>query len=219
MILFNFFYSTSEIYLIKVKITGIMKGTYIKKLQKFDKSLKIKKQGPTIAIGGLSGSGKTTVAQAMAKAARLKLVNSGDLFRQLAKEKKLKLPEFSKACTPEDDYEIDRRALRLAKQGNVVLVGRVAAFVAGNHADWRIFVDCPLKIKAERVAKREHESTEKAKREILTRDKRDAKRYKRLYGVNDSDTRIYDIIINTGQISKEELIERSARIAKFLVRK
>jgi cytidylate kinase len=193
--------------------------TYIKKLQKFDKSLKIKKKGPTIAVGGLSGSGKTTVAESIAKATKLKLVNSGDIFRQLAKERKMKLEEFSKACTPEDDYEIDRRALKLAKQGNVVLVGRVAAFVAGDYADWKIFVDCPLEIKTERVAKREHESVKKARKQIISRDKRDAKRYKRLYGINDSDTGIYDIIINTGHISKQETIERAKMIAKFLVRK
>lgn len=194
-------------------------GTFIKKLSKFDKSLRIKKRGMTITVSGLSGSGKSTVAEPVARTLRFKLVNAGDIFRQIAKEKKMKLEEFSKIAGPEVDYEIDRRMLKLAKEGNVVLIGRLAGFTAGDYADWKIFVDCPLDIRAERIAKRENKSIAKAKKGIIKRDKRDAKRYIKLYRIDDSDKRIYDIIINTGYISKKETEQRAKHIVCFLIRK
>jgi cytidylate kinase len=115
-------------------------GTFIKKLQKFDKSIKMKKNGITIAIAGLSGTGKTTVAEEIAKIGKFKLVNSGDIIRQIAKERKVSLEEFAKLAEPDIDYELDKRTIKLAKEGNIVIVGRLAAFAAGDYADWKIFV-------------------------------------------------------------------------------
>ena len=194
-------------------------GTYIKTLQKFDKSLKIKKKGPTVTIAGLSGSGKSTVAEAIAKELKLKIVSAGDIIRQMAKERKMKLEEFAKVVGPEADYELDRRSIKLAKEGNIVLVGRLAAYAAGDYADLKIFVDCPIEIRAQRVAKRENKSTAKAKNDIIKRDTRDAKRYWKIYHIDDADKRIYDVIINNGYLGKKEIEALSAGIARFLIRR
>lgn len=193
-------------------------GTFIKKLAKFDKSLKIKKKGITITISGLSGAGKTTIAKEIAKVGKLKLVNSGDIFRQIAKEKKMPLEQFSKIRKPEIDYELDKRTIKLAKEGNVVIVGRIAGYAAGDYADWKIFVDCALDIRAKRVAKREGKSVTKAKKDIEKRDKADADHYWKLYKIDDTDKKIYDIVINTSYLTKKETIQLARNLAQFLVR-
>ena len=47
-----------------------------------------------VTIGGLPGSGKTTVAKILAEKLRLEYVNAGDIFRNLAAKKGLTLEEF-----------------------------------------------------------------------------------------------------------------------------
>ena len=47
----------------------------------------IVKKGITITVSGLSGTGKGTVSDALAKEFKLKKISSGDLFRKLALEK------------------------------------------------------------------------------------------------------------------------------------
>ena len=195
-----------------------MVGTLIKKLAKYDTSLKVKRKGLTVAVSGMSGAGKTTVAKAIAKTLKIKLVNTGDLFRKIAKEKGLRLAELSRIAKPELDYELDRRTIKLAKEGNVVLVGRLVGYAAGHHAALKVFVECPLRIRAERVAKREGTSISTALGDVIRRDSRDFKRYMKLYRINCTDKRIYDVILNTGQMGKRETEETAAKLSKFLIR-
>jgi cytidylate kinase len=195
-----------------------MVGTLIRKLAKYDAGLNIRRKGPTIAVSGMSGAGKTTVAKAIARTLKLKLVNTGDLFRQIAKEKHLKLADLSKKAEPELDYELDRRTIKLAKEGNVVLVGRLVGYAAGHYADLKVFVECPLSIRAQRVAKREGTSIAEALKDILKRDSRDFKRYMKLYRIDCTEKRIYDAIINTGQLTKSETEAVAAKLSKFIVR-
>jgi len=179
-------------------------GTFIEYLKAYENSLKINKKGITITLSGLSGSGKTTIAEVLAKNLNLKLINSGDIYRSLAEESKVSLEEFSAKHNDEVDYEIDKRSLKFAKEGNVLIVGRLAGWVAGDNADLKIFVKCSLKERAKRVALREGKTFEEAKKDILARDKSDINRAKKLYGINLKDLSIYDLIINNDKLSFEE---------------
>ena len=183
--------------------------TFIKFLEEYEKELseKVKKKGLTITVSGLSGSGKSTGARAIAKALNLNNVIAGEILRQIAKDKRMSLLEIVKIRKPEIDYEMDRRTLKLAMEGNVVLDGRLTGWVAGDWANVKIFYECSLKVRAERVAKRDNITFEEAKEVLQKRDEEDHRIYQNLYGIDSYDKSIYDIVINN-----EKLTEKEAKI-------
>ncbi len=180
---------------------------------------KIKKKGLTITVSGVSGAGKTDGANALAKAFKLKYVSVGDIQRQLAKEKGLTLEEQTKTRGPEVDHEIDKKNLELAMEGGVVLVGRLAAWVAGDWANVKIWYECPLKVRAKRVAKRDKISFEEAVKNIKQRDDNDHEKYSELYNINSLDTSIYDIKINNEKTTKKQSKIVPVKLVKEFLKK
>jgi cytidylate kinase len=184
----------------------VLPKTYIKFLEPYDKELsrRIKKRGLTITVSGRAGSGKSVGSKAIAKAFDLEHVKAGKILRQMAKEQKISLVKLCKTRGKEVDYEMDRRTLKLAMKGNVVLDGRLTGWVAGNWADVKIFYECQPEVKAERVAKREKTTVKKAKEAIENRDKEDRKKYRKLYKIDYFDKSIYDIIIDNTKLTLKQ---------------
>ncbi|MCF7906682.1 cytidylate kinase family protein [Patescibacteria group bacterium] len=178
--------------------------TYLKLLAE-DENLSSKKKGLTITVSGLAGSGKSTVAKEIARFFNLRLINAGDLFREYAQEKNLPLDQVSNSLPAEIDYQIDKMTLDYVQKGECVVVGRLSAWVAGQWADCKIFVEAEQKIREERVASRDELTSSEAAQKVKNRDERDAQRYEKLYQIDLNDKSIYDLIIENNQISLEEL--------------
>lgn len=180
--------------------------TYIKFLKKYEKKLKdkIKKMGLTITVSGVSGAGKTDASKALAKAFKLRYVSAGEIQRQVAKERGISLEEQVDIRRAEIDHAMDKRSLKLAMQGNVVLDGRLTGWAAGDYADVKIWYECPLKVRAKRVAKRDNISFEEAYKNLKERDEDDREKYLELYGIDSFDTSIYDIKINNEKLTKRQ---------------
>lgn len=195
--------------------------TYIKFLEPFEKEFakRIKKKGLTITVSGPAGSGKSTGAKAIAKALRLKYVYVGKIFRDIAKRRGLSLEEFSALREKEVDWEADKRTLKLAMKGNVVLDGRLTGWVAGDWADLKIYYECPLEIRAERAAERDKKSKEEALRDIKKRDEEDNKKYKKLYGIDLFDKSIYDLIIDNSKFSLKDAKTIPVKLVKEFLKK
>ena len=192
-------------------------GTYIDRLKDFEKQLEIEKMGLTIAISGLTGSGKSTVGKSVAKSFNLHLKSMGDIFRELAKEKGVPLEEFSKTRNENFDVMLDKKTLELSKKGNVVLIGRLTGWVSGGNADVKVWVDCDERVRVERVAKREGISVEEAEKKISERDSADAKRYRELYGIDVNDKNIYDILFDNTTATYEESVTKPVDAIKRLL--
>lgn len=195
--------------------------TYIKFLEPFEKEFakRIKKKGLTITVSGPASSGKSTGAKAIAKALRLKYVYVGKIFRDIAKRRGLSLEEFSALREKEVDWEADKRTLKLAMKGNVVLDGRLTGWVAGDWADLKIYYECPLEIRAERAAERDKKSKEEALRDIKKRDEEDNKKYKKLYGIDLFDKSIYDLIIDNSKFSLKDAKTIPVKLVKEFLKK
>lgn len=195
--------------------------TYLKFFYPYEKKLKekLKKEGLTITVSGLTGSGKTTGAKAIAKAFNLKYYEAGDIQKKIAKEKGISLEEQVKTRGDEVDYQMDRKTLELAIKGKCVLVSRLTGWVAGDWADVKIFYNVPFKLRAERVAKRERVSIEEARKRIKLRDEEDRKKYKKIYGIDVNNKSIYDIVFDNSKISLKESKKLIVKLVKNFLRK
>jgi cytidylate kinase len=154
-----------------------------------------------ITIGGLHGTGKSSVADAVAKRFNLRRVSAGSTFREMAQEKGLSLEEFCRVAESDEEIDklIDEAQKTEAERGNVVIDGQLAAWMAGEHADLKIYLVAPLDARIKRIAARDGTEFEFAKRETIQREGSERARYLEYYKVNLSDLSIYDLILNTGK--------------------
>lgn len=198
-----------------------MAKTYIKFLEPFEEELakKIRKKGLTITVSGSSGSGKSTGAKAIAIAFKLKYVFAGQIQRKIAKEKGITLEEQTKIRGKEVDYEMDRRNLESAMRGKVVIDARLSGWCAGGWADVKIFYDCPLEVRAARVAGRDNAPLAESIGSTKKRDEEDNKKYKLLYGIDLFDKAIYDFVIDNQKLTKREAEELPVKLVKEFLKK
>ena len=167
-----------------------------------------------ITISGKAGSGKSTIAKELAKKLNLKHYSIGDLMRQLAKEKNISLIELSKLAEKDDsiDTELDKKNIELRNEDKFVIDGRLTAYVSP-YSDLKVFLDCKDKVRAGRILK-DKRSEEKSKninsliKKINQREESERKRYKKLYNVDYYDKKLYNLIIDTTNLSIKEVVEK-----------
>ncbi len=159
-----------------------------------------------IVVSGPPGSGKTTQAKLIARHYNLRYHSAGQIFRDIAKEKGVSLEELSLIALkdPTIDIEIDRRTFEEGLKGDVVIDGHLTAWILKDIADVRILVTAPLKVRVERIAKRDRKSFGEALRETILREYTQYKRFIEYYGIDPTDYSIFDIIVNTEKMSIEE---------------
>lgn len=191
-------------------------GTYVKFFEPFEKelSLKIKKTGLTITVDGLVSSGKSTGAKAIADALGLEYVWIGKIQRDYAKKKNISLEEQTDVREPKIDYEMDKVILEHAIRGNCIIDARISGCIAGDHADIRIFYNPSFKIRTKRFAKREKIPLKKAREEVKKRDKADSETYKKLYGIDMNDKKIFDIVINNSKLTEEDARTKPVKLVR-----
>jgi CMP/dCMP kinase len=165
-----------------------------------------------ITVSGPPGSGTTTAAQRVADRLGLELVLGGEVFRALAVERHMSLPEFGLYASdnPEVDVELDSRLARRARDGEAVIESRLAGWIAHNEglAAVIVWIDCDPRIRAERVAAREGVSVERALADNEERQLVERRRYLTLYGIDLSDVSIYELVLDSGELGPAELAER-----------
>ncbi|WP_138007171.1 (d)CMP kinase [Halalkalirubrum salinum] len=162
-----------------------------------------------LTVSGPPGSGKSTTAAALAKAFDLEHISGGDIFREMAAERDMTPVEFNEHAESDDsiDRELDRRLYEIAvERDDVLLESRLAGWLAGDHADIKIWLDAPLSIRAERIADREDKPVAVAETETDRREQSEAKRYREYYNINIGDLTIYDIAYNTARWSPEGVL-------------
>ena len=163
-----------------------------------------------LTISGPAGSGKSTAAAALAEALDYDHVSGGDIFRDLADERGLTPLELNKLAEEDDqiDRDLDRRLREIAAtRDDLVLESRLAGWMAGEHADFRVWLDAPLSVRAERIADREDKSVELARKETGERSESEARRYLEYYDIDIEELTIYDLAVNTARLSPEAVID------------
>jgi predicted cytidylate kinase len=173
-----------------------------------------------ITISGTPGSGKSTIAELLAKKLGFKHYSAGDFMRTMAEERGITLQELSEISVRERsiDDEIDRRTVDLAKrEDNIVIDSRLG---------WR-FVPKAVKIlltvsedvAAQRIfaARRPDEkyniTLEKTKENMRKRLQTEITRYRNWYALDYTDPKHHDLVIDTSALTPEQIV---GKILAFL---
>ncbi len=172
-----------------------------------------------IILGGLAGSGKSTASKLLARRFKLRRISAGDIFRAIAKERKMNLIDLGRYAEkhPRFDRVIDDRLLAEAKKGSVILDGRAGAYLSVKRRipALKIFLAVDPKISARRVAKRDGVMVAAALKQSRLREREIARRLKALYGLDTSDTSYYDVVIQTDDYAPREVADLISHLVSY----
>lgn len=158
-----------------------------------------------ITVSGPPGCGATTLCDRLSAAIDCPYVSGGDIFRELAEENDFSLHQQTAEADTSDaiDRALDNRLQQIAEKWSqsdkpFILESRLAGWLAGSHADLRIWLDAPDEVRANRIDKREETQAEMRVREVS-----EAGRYQSYYDIALDDREFYDLQINTARWSKD----------------
>ena len=173
-----------------------------------------------ITISGNAGSGKTTVAEIIAKKSGFKSYYMGGIRRKIAKEKGMTLEEYNRLgeTDPSTDRDIDEYQKKLGEdEDNFVIQGRISFFFIPHSI--KVYIHVDPKVGAQRIwkdlqknpsARNEGRinSLEDVERSIEMRMRSDKIRYRKYYNIDVYDPKHYDLVIDSTNISPEKVAEK-----------
>jgi len=167
-----------------------------------------------IAISGLHGTGKSTIAKLLADKLGILYYSTGQAFRDLAKERNMSLEEYTSYVEkhPNIDKELDNKVVSMAKKGSIIIDSQLSGHLLKSIANFKIQLTCPLEVRVKRMAARDQTSYDDKLKETIIREKSELKRFKKLYKIDlndkESTKRFFDLIINTENLTIEEIVDR-----------
>ncbi len=168
-----------------------------------------------IAITGPPGSGKTTVAERVAKARGFEFIYGGAMFREMAKDYAMSLADFSRYAQDHHniDKDLDERIVARVKErsaagADVVVDGRLQAWLLPKRGVrcFRVLIDASLRVRAERVAGREGKTVKQAKREVQERERSERARYSKIYGIDVRDASGFDLVVDSSDKTPDQVV-------------
>jgi len=165
--------------------------------------------GAVVTVGGPPGSGKSTAGRLVAAALGLEFSSVGEQFRAEAQRLGMDLEAFGRyaAAHPEVDRQLDRRMQATARPGRL-LEGRVQGALCRRAGVpvYDVCVTAPEDVRVRRVASRDGQTVDEARRRVRDREASERDRYLRFYGI-DLDREPAGLVVDSGTRSATEVAD------------
>jgi len=177
-----------------------------------------------ITIGGLAGTGTSTIGRMLAHEYAHTFYSGGNLFRKAAEEHGMTMEKFDEHMKdhPAFDKEIDLLQEEIGKEHkDFILESRLGWYFVPDAHKIKLVCDEDVRIKRivdskgkDRIAY-EEEDFETTRKKTLGREETHRARIETLYGIKDlADDAHYDVIIDTTSKTPEEIIKEIQRYIK-----
>ncbi len=170
-----------------------------------------------ITIYGHPGSGKSSVAQELARRLGLKHYSVGVLRRRIARQRGMTIDQYNRLgeTSDETDREADEYQVRLGREEDDFVIDSRLGFHFIPQS-FKVRLDVDPRVGAERIldahrgeqqAERQYRSVEEVLRGNEARNASDRKRYQMYYGINPEDADHYDLIVDTSDKTIDEVAD------------
>ena len=162
-----------------------------------------------VIVSGPPGSGKTTLAKKISEKYNYEYVSTGAIFREMARALNVDVVTLNKMAEKELDIDIkvDSKVLDFLKRDKIVIESHIAGWgIKGSKDDVvAIYVTASLEKRAQRIASRDGISYEQAVLQVLSREESHWRRFFNFYGINITDLSIFDLVVNTDNLTPDEV--------------
>jgi cytidylate kinase len=163
-----------------------------------------------VTVGGLPGTGTSTLCRLLERELGLPYVYAGQIFRQEAAARGLSLAEMNELAGRDDrvDRGLDDRQVELLRTGNVILEGRMSGWLAA-HAGipaFKLWLVCEEDERIRRLVERDGGDFEAQREATRRRVAQEDDRYRRYYGADPNDPSLYDLVLDSNGAAPAELL-------------
>ena len=170
-----------------------------------------------ICVSGMAGTGKSTVAKKLAKRYCMRYYSGGDALKELAVEEGYDASKIGfwespvgiaflkqRENDPKFDKTVDQKLLEQAKHGNVLLDSWAMPWLVKE--GFKIWLMASIEKRAERVAKRDNLTVEKALEMLEEKESRTKAIFEKLYGFKlDEDFKPFHLVLDTDNMNADEV--------------
>ena len=170
-----------------------------------------------ICVSGMAGTGKSTVAKKLAKRYGLRYYSGGDALKELAVEEGYDASKIGfwespvgiaflkqRENDPKFDKTVDQKLLEQAKRGKVLLDSWAMPWLVKE--GFKIWLMASIEKRAERVAKRDNLTVEKALEMLEEKESRTKAIFEKLYGFKlDEDFKPFHLVLDTDNMNADEV--------------
>ncbi len=166
-----------------------------------------------IVVSGPPGAGSSVISQTLAKKLKLRYLSPGKTYKSFLNEKEAEAAlDFWKTkfgSSKKLHKDLDRKQIEAAKIGNIVICGKLSIHFLKNLSNCKVWLDVPLKIRAERTAKRDKIPVKTAFKQISERENLERKKWKAMYGFDYFSQKNYaDLVLKGSKLTAEESVKK-----------
>ena len=181
-------------------------------------SYKLSMKKNIITIAGKPGSGKSTTAKKLTTELGYKHFSSGDLFRQIGKERGTDVLNTNRAAETDKEIDllVDQKLRQLGEEEDKLVIDSRLAW----HwipQSFKVYLDLDLTVAAKRIIDGMDEERRQAEhipndpnsyaKILAERLASESKRYLNLYQQNPYQTKNYDLVVDTEANNVEQVID------------
>lgn len=168
-----------------------------------------------ITIAGDLASGKSRITDLLQKSLNYEIYRNGEYVRKLAREKGMDITSFNEYLNshPEIDQAIEKSAAMYAEEhDNLIVDARLGWYAIPD--SFKVYLRVDIDVAAQRAFNDEKrketerfETVEEQKQDMIKRFNSENERFFKLYGIHKEDMSNYDLVIDTTNLTPEEVAE------------